>query len=152
MRLHVAVFILCSRDTRPPRRSWNSNGWRMHPGIDPRDQIELPTAPRNLPGAEPHQRREHNEDRNAKHRKTKKGAGFLPLPSSIILSQAGFRHLRGHSYGMFRMSWALIGIMFEFRWNMTQSDPVSTIARMTMVKIKANMVHPPSARVFMCRK
>ena len=45
-----------------------------------------------------------------------------------------------------------MGIMFVFRWCMTQSEPASTITRMITEKIEAASVQPPSAERFTCRK
>ncbi len=45
-----------------------------------------------------------------------------------------------------------IGIMLELRWYMTHTEPDKVITTMTMVKIIASIVQPPSDLVFMWRK
>ena len=128
-----------------PRRA---HGASMDPGIDPRDQVELPRPALDLPGSETDQRQEHHqrdeaEGGAAQGRRRGRGAG----------PARGLPVVGGPDQGALCMtSWADIGIMLLLRWYITQTEPESMIVTSVIVKIIAMKVQPCSECVFMCRK
>ena len=111
----------------------------MDASIDAGDEVELPGPPLHLPEAEP------GED-NGENRQQSEKRDPPPAPLRGDGGRCGHRppHI-GWSPGA-------IGIMLLLRWYITHSEPASMITTMTTVKISAIIDHPPSERVFMCRK
>jgi len=82
----------------------------MDPRLYPRDQIELPCAPLDLPDAERHEPGSGDQRQGDEQRAAETAQGWAPI------SVAG------------------IAIMFWLRWYMIHSEPEITISTITAVK------------------
>lgn len=80
----------------------------MYPGVDARDQVQLPDPPLKLPNTQ----RQKSDDPQQRDRcqEPPLGSGQEPMPGSVI------------------------GIMLVLRWNMIHSEPAITISTITAAK------------------
>ena len=114
----------------------------MNALLDTVDQGELPGAAFDLPDAEGDQYNEGDERENREPRVLTRS------PSGA----ARFAILGAHEIAHFIPVISCIGIMLLLRWFITHSEPDSAITTITMVKISAIIVQPPSDCGFICKK
>jgi hypothetical protein len=146
-QVHTEVFVMDGVDARPIRHERCSNRMSVNPLLHTGNEVVFPGTPLKLPGAEGNETRKQQHTQKCEDQVRRAGArGMFGVHRARSLAQ---KHAR---QGMFFISCADIGIMLVFKWYITQIEPLSVITTSTMVKISANMDHPPSTLVFMCRK
>ena len=120
----------------------------MDAGVHSCDQVVLPRASVYLPGTERGEQPEQTHAEQGEQPKNEDAARARRLRIGLVAIRAQGRLFACCSV----MLWDMPGIMFEFRWNMTQMEPDRVMTTSTSVKISASMFQPPSDFVSMCRK
>jgi len=138
----MPVFVRRCVDLRPGGHARRVDGRRVHALRHALDEIELPGAAFDLPGAQCDEAGEQQQRHDAQRDPQRHGARAALRCRVVALRTA---------QGMFFMSW-IIGIMLWLRWYITHNEPASVITTSTSVKIRASIDQPPSTLVFMCRK
>ena len=125
----MPVFLGGCRDRRPFGGRRCGYGGSVNTPFDAIDELELPGATLDLPGA---QREKNTEEGNS--RRSRRDLA------------------RARSHGMSCMSCMDAGIMLSFKWYITHSEPLNAITTSITVNSSASRLQPPSERVFMWRK